>query len=151
MLKTFRQFLALQQQISKHFDRNSQLCLRCSVPSKTTLKEISALLLSKGFSLEKIVERYNQVYKCKGDAEGKYVYIRNDILVIEGCLSVRGYYGEVARPEKVTIEYYDETGAKKKRGASGLFARVLQHEMDHLNGMLFIDRASHVEKIETTG
>ena len=70
---------------------------------------------------------------------------------IEGCLSVRGYYGEVARPEKVTIEYYDETGAKKKRGASGLFARVLQHEMDHLNGMLFIDRASHVEKIETTG
>ncbi|OGY37327.1 MAG: hypothetical protein A3E36_02625 [Candidatus Andersenbacteria bacterium RIFCSPHIGHO2_12_FULL_45_11b] len=88
MLKTFRQFLALQQQISKHFDRNSQLCLRCSVPSKTTLKEISALLLSKGFSLEKIVERYNQVYKCKGDAEGKYVYIRNDILVIEGCLSV---------------------------------------------------------------
>lgn len=68
---------------------------------------------------------------------------------IEGCLSVRGYYGEVSRPEKVVIEYYDKNGAKHQRGASGLFARVLQHEMDHLKGTLFIDKAKHIEKITT--
>ncbi len=66
---------------------------------------------------------------------------------IEGCLSVRGVYGEVTRPEKVTIDYYTETGEQKTRGASGLFARVLQHEMDHLEGTLFIDKAKHIQNI----
>ena len=66
---------------------------------------------------------------------------------VEGCLSVRGLYGKVTRPEKATIVYYDERGSQKKRGASGLFARVLQHEMDHLNGVLFIDKAKDVQKI----
>jgi peptide deformylase len=59
---------------------------------------------------------------------------------VEGCLSVRGIYGEVARPEKVTIEYFDEVGNKKTRGAANIFARVIQHELDHLNGILFIDK-----------
>ncbi len=66
---------------------------------------------------------------------------------VEGCLSVRGIYGEVARPEKVTVEYYDEKGTMHQRGASNLFARVLQHEMDHLNGKLFIDRAENLKKL----
>lgn len=66
---------------------------------------------------------------------------------VEGCLSVRGIYGEVTRPEKLTIEYFDEHGKKHSRGASGLFARVLQHEMDHLEGTLFIDKAKNVHKI----
>ena len=66
---------------------------------------------------------------------------------IEGCLSVRGFYGDVARPEKVTIEYYTQEGIKKTRGASNLFARVLQHEMDHLQGMLFVDKAKNIQKI----
>lgn len=67
---------------------------------------------------------------------------------VEGCLSVRGIYGEVARPEKVTIEYFDELGNKKTRGASGLFARVIQHEMDHLEGTLFIDKAKKLQNYE---
>ncbi len=67
---------------------------------------------------------------------------------VEGCLSVRGLYGKVTRPEKATIVYYDEHGNKKRRGAGGLLARVLQHEMDHLNGVLFIDKAKDVQKIE---
>lgn len=66
----------------------------------------------------------------------------------EGCLSVRGYYGEVVRPEKLSIEYYDEVGIKHRRGASGLLARVIQHEMDHLSGILFIDKAIKIEKID---
>ena len=67
---------------------------------------------------------------------------------VDGCLSVRGYYGDVARPEKVSITYFDETGKKYTRGASGLLARVFQHEMDHLNGMLFIDRAKNIRLLE---
>ncbi|MBI2023737.1 peptide deformylase [Candidatus Giovannonibacteria bacterium] len=69
---------------------------------------------------------------------------------VEGCLSVRGLYGDVSRPEKVSIEYSDESGKKKSRGAAGLFARVLQHEMDHLGGILFIDRARNIQKLDVS-
>ena len=67
---------------------------------------------------------------------------------IEGCLSVRGIYGEVARSEKVNIEYFDEAGKKHTRGATGLLARVIQHEMDHLNGGLFIDKAKNIKSLD---
>lgn len=69
------------------------------------------------------------------------------IIDVEGCLSVRGFYGEVPRAEKLTIEYLDENSKKHTRGVSGLFARVVQHEMDHLNGILFIDKAKHIRKL----
>jgi peptide deformylase len=66
----------------------------------------------------------------------------------EGCLSVENIFGEVKRSEKVTVEAYDEKGRKFNRGASGLFAQAIQHEIDHLNGILFIDKASKLKKIE---
>jgi peptide deformylase len=59
----------------------------------------------------------------------------------EGCLSIRPIYGEVPRAEKVTITAYTENGEKIERGASGLLAQIFQHEIDHLNGILFIDTA----------
>lgn len=65
----------------------------------------------------------------------------------EGCLSVRWLYGEVSRAEKATVRGYDENGKLFTRGASGLLAQVFQHETDHLNGELFIDKARNVEKI----
>lgn len=68
----------------------------------------------------------------------------------EGCLSVPGKYGEVKRAEKITVEAYDENGKKFTRGASKFFARVLQHELDHLEGVLFIDKAEHIENISFT-
>ena len=58
-------------------------------------------------------------------------------------------FGEMNRAEKVTIEAYDEKGKKFSRGASGLLAQIFQHEMDHLNGVLFTDTATNLEKIET--
>lgn len=64
----------------------------------------------------------------------------------EGCLSVEGVYGAIKRAEKLTVEAYDEKGRKFTRGASGLLAQIIQHEMDHLNGILFIDKASKLEK-----
>lgn len=66
---------------------------------------------------------------------------KKTVLDTEGCLSVPGTYGIVARPEKVKVVAYDEYGKKFERGASGLFARLLQHEIDHLEGVLFVDKA----------
>jgi peptide deformylase len=60
---------------------------------------------------------------------------------VEGCLSVPGKFGVVRRSEKVTVEAYDEYGKKFTRGTSKLFARLMQHELDHLEGILFIDKA----------
>ena len=69
--------------------------------------------------------------------------------VKEGCLSVTGIFGTVSRAEKVTMEANDEKGEKFSRGASGLLAQIFQHEMDHLNGILFTDTATNLEKLET--
>jgi peptide deformylase len=58
----------------------------------------------------------------------------------EGCLSVPGVYGLVSRSVTVSAQWLDDTGQLIKVKAEGLLARVLQHEIDHLDGMLFIDR-----------
>jgi peptide deformylase len=68
-------------------------------------------------------------------------------IVPEGCLSVEGVYGAIKRAEKLTVEAYDEKGKKFTCGASGLLAQIIQHEMDHLNGILFVDKAIKLEKI----
>lgn len=67
--------------------------------------------------------------------------------VPEGCLSVRWLYGKVARADKATVRAYDEHGKAFTRGASGLLAQVFQHEIDHLNGELFTDKAKDIEEL----
>ena len=64
----------------------------------------------------------------------------------EGCLSIPGIFGEVERAAKVTVEFLDRKGKKKKINAEGLLARAFQHEIDHLDGILFIDRAKTISK-----
>lgn len=66
----------------------------------------------------------------------------------EGCLSVRWVYGKVRRSTNVTIRAYDEQGRVFERGAGGLLAHIFQHEVDHLNGILFIDRAKDLEEVD---
>jgi len=66
----------------------------------------------------------------------------------EGCLSINGVYGLVKRPKNVTIEAQDETGEKIIRGAGGILARIFQHEIDHLDGILFIDKATKIKEIK---
>lgn len=61
----------------------------------------------------------------------------------EGCLSIPGVYLEVTRPETVEISYKNEHGKPSKLKASGLLSRVIQHEMDHLNGVMFVDRVEN--------
>lgn len=68
-------------------------------------------------------------------------------IVEEGCLSVRYLYGKVSRATKVKVEAYDENGKKFERGGTGLLAQIFQHETDHLDGVLFIDKATDLEEI----
>jgi peptide deformylase len=64
----------------------------------------------------------------------------------EGCLSIPGLAAPVCRPEKITINAYDLNGNEIEIVASGLLARAIQHEFDHLNGVLFIDRLSDLDR-----
>lgn len=64
----------------------------------------------------------------------------------EGCLSLPGIYADVRRAEWVVVEAMDRTGTSFRRRATGLLSRVLQHEIDHLDGILFIDRVDKVTR-----
>lgn len=65
-------------------------------------------------------------------------------LAEEGCLSVPSVFGTVRRPTTITIAYSDQSGKSVMTKASGLLARVFQHEVDHLNGILFIDKVTRL-------
>ncbi|MBN9062792.1 MAG: peptide deformylase [Rhizobiales bacterium] len=64
----------------------------------------------------------------------------------EGCLSIPDYYEEVERPSRVTVRFQDERGQEKTIEAEGLLATCLQHEIDHLDGKLFIDYLSKLKR-----
>jgi peptide deformylase len=64
----------------------------------------------------------------------------------EGCLSLPDQYAEVTRPAWVKVRYQDENGAKREVEAEGLLAACLQHEIDHLNGVLFVDYLSPLKR-----
>ncbi len=66
----------------------------------------------------------------------------------EGCLSVRNKYGKVRRSKKATVEAYDMSGKKFVTGGAGLIAQIFQHETDHLDGVLFIDKAKDTFDVE---
>jgi len=66
----------------------------------------------------------------------------------EGCLSVPGIVGDVKRCKKITIKFLDENGKLRQLTGQGLLARVIQHEVDHLDGILFIDKARNIHNIE---
>jgi peptide deformylase len=67
--------------------------------------------------------------------------------VTEGCLSVPGYYGEIKRAKRVTAKGRDASGQEIRIKADGLLAQALQHEIDHLNGMLYVDHLESQEKL----
>jgi len=67
----------------------------------------------------------------------------------EACLSLPGYYGDVERFETVTVKGLTRNGQPFKKKARGWLARIFQHEIDHLDGVLYIDRASQIWRAET--
>ena len=75
------------------------------------------------------------------------VWASDDLLLWEeGCLSLPDQYAEVERPKEVKVRYLDETGARKEIHATGLLAICIQHEMDHLDGVLFVDHISALRR-----
>jgi peptide deformylase len=74
----------------------------------------------------------------------KFVETRGEMESLEGCLSVPGFVGEITRFEYVAVTGIDRNGKKIRLEGEGLFARCLQHEIDHLNGVLYIDKAKNV-------
>ncbi|GAC1497646.1 MAG: peptide deformylase [Chamaesiphon sp.] len=70
-------------------------------------------------------------------------YSRDICTIQEGCLSIPGVYLDVLRPEAIEVAYKDEQGRPRTLAATGLLSRVIQHEMDHLTGVLFVDRVEN--------
>jgi peptide deformylase len=64
----------------------------------------------------------------------------------EGCLSVPEYYAEVERAKEVEVEWFDDVGVKYKKNLSGLMSICIQHEIDHLDGILFVDHLSTLKR-----
>lgn len=91
-------------------------------------------------------EGNGQVYKLVNPVITKK---RGEQVCREGCLSVPGVLGDVIRPKEVTVEALDENGKKVVIKAKDLLAIVLSHEIDHLDGILFIDKATEIFDADT--
>ena len=101
-------------------------------------KRIIVMDLSKDENKKKPLYFVNPVIKNKDTLKSRYE---------EGCLSVPNQFAEIDRPSKCEIEYLNYNGEKKLIKVDGLLATCIQHEMDHLNGILFIDYLSKLKKI----
>ncbi len=90
----------------------------------------------------------------EGEDKAPQFFINPEILSVtkdlsvyeEGCLSIPDYYAEVERPAGVRVKYIDRHGKNHEIEATGLLATCLQHEIDHLNGVLFIDHISKLKR-----
>jgi|TARA_X000000368_G_C22837190_1_gene625972 peptide deformylase len=100
-------------------------------------KRIIVLDISKGENKKEPMYFVNPVIKNKNSKKATYE---------EGCLSVPDQFAEIERPNSCEVEYLDYEGNKKLLKASGLLATCIQHEMDHLEGILFIDYLSKLKK-----
>jgi len=72
---------------------------------------------------------------------------RGERLIDEGCLSVPGYFGQVQRAESVTVKGRDQSGKEIRIKAEGLLAQALEHEIDHINGVLYLDHLESMDKL----
>ncbi len=75
------------------------------------------------------------------------VHREGEVILTEGCLSLPGYEGDVRRPEKVTVRALTRQGKNIRINADKMLARVLQHEIDHLDGILFVDRLDKLDDL----
>ena len=90
----------------------------------------------------------------EGEPPAPHVFVNPEVLeradarstYEEGCLSIPDYYAEVERPASVRVEYLDRDGRRQEIVAEGLMATCLQHEIDHLDGVLFIDHISKLKR-----
>lgn len=117
---------------------------------------LAAPQIGESFRLFIVSTKVFNIEKNKKNISKKHlIFINPEIIkesqkkewVEEGCLSVRGVFGKVRRATRCTVRAYDEKGVEFTRGGGGLLAQIFQHEIDHLNGILFIDKAKNLEMI----
>ena len=127
--------------------------IRELIPEMTeVMKGLNGLGLAApqiGKPLQFFIVNMEVLEKGKGIKEflnPRLIYYEGEEVMEEGCLSLPGLYVELPRPSKVVMEYMDIDMKKRVINAEGLFARVLLHEYDHVNGILIVDRLSEKEK-----
>jgi len=95
-----------------------------------------------------------QIFVCHAQNDEPRVFINPQLIATsqeqipyeEGCLSIPGVWGDVIRPATITVQAVNEKGKLFRLDAEGLLARVIQHEMDHLKGVLFIDHLNETAR-----
>ena len=117
--------------------------IQVGVPKRVIVLDIDWQKKSESTNDEKQVERKNPMYFVNPEIITKST---NNLTYEEGCLSVPGQFAEIERPDKCHIKYLDYYGNSKELVAIGMLATCIQHEMDHLEGILFIDYLSKLKK-----
>ena len=117
--------------------------IQVGVPKRVIVLDIEWRDKSESTSDEKQVERRNPMYFVNPEIIMKSTNIST---YEEGCLSVPGQFAEINRPDKCHIKYLDYYGHPKELVAENMLATCIQHEMDHLDGILFIDYLSKLKK-----
>ncbi len=107
-----------------------------AAPQVGVSRRIVVIDLSFGEAVDNILPMINpEIISAEGECSME-----------EGCLSLPGIYEDVVRPERVQVRYQDPAGKEIEIKADGLMARVIQHEADHLDGILFVDRIGSVKR-----
>ena len=117
--------------------------IQIGVPKRVIVLDIGWRDKSESTNDEKQVARKNPMYLVNPEIITKST---NNSTYEEGCLSVPGQFAEITRPDKCHIKYLDYYGQSKELMAEGMLATCIQHEMDHLEGILFIDYLSKLKK-----
>ncbi|HOU76207.1 MAG TPA: peptide deformylase [Candidatus Dojkabacteria bacterium] len=129
----FQEFLNDLREMMYKFDGGGLSAIQLGIPKRIFVVN------GEVYGNSKVDYFINPVVKPVGTEE------KNDF---DGCLSVRGYYGNTFRPKKVKVIYYNSKGEKVKGVFSGMISRTIHHELDHLNGILWIDRVDDLKKIK---
>ena len=108
-----------------------------AAPQVGVLRRVIVLDLAKDGAPPEVVQLANPELTWVSEEEASYE---------EGCLSLPDYYAEVVRPAAVKVRYLDREGETRSLEAEGLLATCLQHEIDHLNGILFVDHISALKR-----
>ena len=117
--------------------------IQVGVPKRVIILDIGWRDKSESTNEEKQVARKKPMYFVNPEIISKST---NNSIYEEGCLSVPGQFAEIERPDKCHIKYLDYYGQPKELVAEGMLATCIQHEMDHLEGILFIDYLSKLKK-----
>lgn len=136
--------------------RHSALVPEFDNGMKYLIKEMfDAMYAGKGIGLAAVqVGKLYRIFITHVSGDKQRVFINPDIIETsveqdkneEGCLSVPGINADIIRPKEVTIQAWSDNGKPFSLDADGLLGRVIQHELDHLNGILFVDRLSQKKK-----